>query len=146
MSFAGSHVASPKNSSINHDNFMTANKRPSKLIGRVGGSKTPTSRINSAVNFKPNLSAARSPPQEEDKQAEIDKIYHAVMKSQLTVIADQAVVKVLKLTRKSKKYLSDPLKNMIDNRIYETKFKDYDRPFKNEAEVQRFIDGQRKWE
>jgi hypothetical protein len=53
---------------------------------------------------------------------------------------------VLKLTRKSKKYLSDPLKNMIDNRIYETKFKDYDRPFKNEGEVQRFIDGQRKWE
>jgi len=53
------------------------------------------------------------------------------MKSQLTVIADQAVVKVLKLTRKSKKYLSDPLKAMIDNKVYETKFKDYDRPFKN---------------
>jgi hypothetical protein len=70
----------------------------------------------------------------------VDKIYQALMKSQLTVIADQAVVKVLKLTRKSKKYLSDPLKAMIDNRIYETKFKDYDRPFKNEgrrAEVHR---------
>ena len=73
-------------------------------------------------------------------------MYQALMKSQLTVIADQAVVKVLKLTRKSKKYLSDPLKAMIDNRIYETKFKDYDRPFKNEMEVQKFIDGQRKWE
>lgn len=35
---------------------------------------------------------------------------------------------------------------MIDNRIYETKFKDYDRPFKNELEVQKFIEGQRKWE
>jgi hypothetical protein len=76
----------------------------------------------------------------------VDKIYQALMKSQLTVIADQAVVKVLKLTRKSKKYLSDPLKAMIDNRIYETKFKDYDRPFKNEVDVQKFIEGQRKWE
>lgn len=61
-------------------------------------------------------------------------------------IADQAQVRVLKLTRKSKKYLSDPLKAMIDNKIYDTKFKDYDRPFKNEAEVQKFIEGQRRWE
>ena len=43
-------------------------------------------------------------------------MYDNLMKSQLTVIADQAVVKVLKLTRKSKKYLSDPLKAMIDNK------------------------------
>ena len=35
---------------------------------------------------------------------------------------------------------------MIDNRVYDTKFKDYDRPFKNNVEVQRFIDGQKKWE
>lgn len=73
-------------------------------------------------------------------------MYDHLMKSQLTVIADHAVVKVLKLTRKSKKYLSDPLKAMIDNKVYETKFKDYDRPFKNETEVLKFIDGQRKWE
>ena len=73
-------------------------------------------------------------------------MYETLMKSQLTVIADQASVKVLKLTRKSKKYLSDPLKAMIDNKIYDTKFKDYDRPFKNELEVQKFIEGQRKWE
>jgi len=56
------------------------------------------------------------------------------------------VVKVLKLTRKSKKYLSDPLKAMIDNKIYDTKFKDYDRPFKNENEVNKFINEQRQWE
>ena len=55
-------------------------------------------------------------------------------------------MKVLKLTRKSKKYLSDPLKAMIDNRVYDTKFKDYDRPFKNNVEVHKFIDGQKKWE
>lgn len=52
-------------------------------------------------------------------------------------------MKVLKLTRKSKKYLSDPLKTMIDNRIFDTKFKDYDRPFKNEIDVQKFVNGQR---
>jgi hypothetical protein len=56
------------------------------------------------------------------------------------------VVKVLKLTRKSKKYLSDPLKAMIDNKIYDTKFKDYDRPFKNDNEVTKFINEQRQWE
>ena len=42
--------------------------------------------------------------------------------------------------RKSKKYLSDPLKAMIDNKIFDTKFKDYDRPFKNEAEVNKFVE------
>ena len=52
----------------------------------------------------------------------------------------------MKLTRKSKKYLSDPLKAMIDNKIYDTKFKDYDRPFKNENEVNKFINEQRQWE
>jgi hypothetical protein len=48
---------------------------------------------------------------------------------------------VLKLGWKSKKYLSDPLKAMIDNKIFDTKFKDYDRPFKNEAEIAKFVDG-----
>lgn len=35
---------------------------------------------------------------------------------------------------------------MIDNKIYETKFKDYDRPFKNEIEVDKFVNAQRQWE
>ena len=30
---------------------------------------------------------------------------------------------------------------MIDNKIFDTKFKDYDRPFKNEAEIAKFVDG-----
>jgi hypothetical protein len=76
-----------------------------------------------------------------EREQEVDQMYQTLMKSQLTVIADQACVKVLKLTRKSKKYLSDPLKTMIDNRIFDTKFKDYDRPFKNELEVNKFVNG-----
>ena len=78
-----------------------------------------------------------------EREIEVEAMYQTLMKSQLTVIADQAYVKVLKLTRKRKKYLSDPLKAMIDDRIFDTKFKDYDRPFKNEVDVQKFVNGQR---
>jgi len=40
-----------------------------------------------------------------------------LMKSQLTIVADSAIVKAIIVTKKSKRYLSEPLKAIIDNKI-----------------------------
>jgi hypothetical protein len=62
-------------------------------------------------------------------------------KSQLTIVADSSVVKVIVISKKSKKYLSEPLKVVIDNKILQSRFEDYDRPFLNGVEMQKFLDG-----
>ncbi|CDW82617.1 UNKNOWN [Stylonychia lemnae] len=92
------------------------------------------------------------------KEQELKQMYDQLMKSQLTVvsltlyiqqisqIADSASVKVIVISRKSKKYLSEPLKAVIDNKILNLKFKDYDRPFKNSPDITKFLENQRNWE
>ncbi len=44
---------------------MASSKRQSKLVGRLGGSKTPTNRVTSAFNSKSDLVSKGN--QEEDK-------------------------------------------------------------------------------
>jgi hypothetical protein len=50
------------------------------------------------------------------------------------------------ISKKSKKYLSEPLKGVIDSKILSQKFFDYDRPFKNQSEINKFIEAQKNWE
>jgi len=61
-------------------------------------------------------------------------------------VADSAKVKVIVISRKSKKYLSEPLKAVIDNKILNLKFEDYDRPFKNLSEINKFLENEKNWE
>ena len=50
------------------------------------------------------------------------------MRSQISIIADTAIVKVMVIKREDKNFLSDNLKNLIDRAIMEKRFIDYDRP------------------
>ena len=77
---------------------------------------------------------------------EVKGMYEELMKSQMTVIADSAQVKVIVISRKSKKYLSEPLKAVIDNKILNLRFKDYDRPFRNAQDLKKFLENDTNWE
>jgi len=68
-----------------------------------------------------------------------NQIYSKVMESQLTIIADTSDVKVMCINRQSLELLPDLVKHKIEELILMQNFVEMDRPFKNNAELKKFL-------
>jgi len=68
-----------------------------------------------------------------------------LLKSQLTIIACTSSVKVMVVRREDKSFLNETLKNIIDRKLIEKKFRDADRPFDRMGQVLDRANAEKEW-
>ncbi|CDW81425.1 tpr repeat-containing protein [Stylonychia lemnae] len=74
-----------------------------------------------------------------------DRLMHELQKSQLTVVANTASVKVMVIRKEDKNFLNETLKNIIDRRLLEKRFRDADRPLDNIKNVLEIVEQEKTW-
>ena len=61
------------------------------------------------------------------------------------MIATTSIVKAMILRKEDKNFLNETLKNIIDRKLLERKFRDQDRPHDNMDEIIKIVDREREW-
>eukprot|EP00347_Sterkiella_histriomuscorum_P020912 403335983 len=74
-----------------------------------------------------------------------DRLMQELLKSQLTVVAHTSTVKVMVVKKDDKNFLNETLKNIIDRKLLEKKFRDIDRPVDNINQILEIVDSEKRW-
>ena len=84
--------------------------------------------------------------EQKDVSDYIYRLHSELGKSQLSIIANTSIVKLIILTTRDKSYLSEKVRQFIKKRVFEQEFSDYDTPFRYRADIDDMRNRERVWE
>ena len=87
------------------------------------------------ISFSSSASVDAHCKDDEYQAKYIEHLFDSLMRSQCSITATSATVKVIVIRKEDKSFLSETLKQSIDRAILVQDFKDFDRPLPNFIEV-----------
>jgi len=132
--------------------FLSSLAEETEKMESLLGIRARTQSIEAPSHIKDQINTEYSPVKKVGNRAEAvleariqESMFDELRRSQLTIIASSASVKLMIIKREDKNFLSETLKTFIDKKIIDTAFEDLDRPFAKHADLEAAVESDTAW-